>query len=145
MKTDYLRRRGIGISRKLAFDRFANEYGLEELRQAVRRELRTHCGQEALARMIGVGRAVIRKLVDMRSVPQDEHLDRIREWMADRPAVETDVGAVALALLVADLPAAERYRARFELAGELADAYRRVGVEVPQWLANDRADRRGAR
>ena len=145
MKTDYLRKAGIGISRKVAFDRFTDEYGLEELRQAVRRELRTHCGQEPLSRIIGVGRSVIRKLVDMRSVPLDEHLDRIREWAADRPAVETDVGAVALALLAADLPAAERYRARFELVDQLAGAYRRAGVEVPQWLADEISDRRRAR
>lgn len=56
-----------------------------------------------LARLIGVGRAVVRKFVEMGSIPRIEHLERIREWAADRPAAEIPAGEVALALLVEEL------------------------------------------
>ncbi|HEX2093354.1 MAG TPA: hypothetical protein VHG28_13195 [Longimicrobiaceae bacterium] len=131
-------------NRAVELGRVADEWALEELRQALRRELRTHRGQEALARIIGVGRAVIRKLVEMRSVPRPEHLNRLREWAADRPAVEMHAGTVLLAMLVADLPAAERSRARRSLAAELARLHHEAGVEVPQWLASESADQRRA-
>lgn len=142
LRTRYLRRKRVRLSRTEQFNLFADEWGLEELREAVRRELRTHQGQLALARLIGVGRAVIRKFVEMRSVPRTEHLERIREWAADRPAVEVPVGMVALALLVEDLAPASRYRARGALARELRRWYAEEGVGVPGWLEDEIFDRR---
>jgi len=140
-QTDSLRRTGVeGPHRE--FDRFADEFALEEIRQALRRELRTHAGQRSLARVVGVGRAVIRKLVEMRSVPEHWNMQRLREWVADRPAVETHVGAVSLALLVADLPPGERYAARLRLAEEITRLHVEAGVKVPQWLVHEVEDRR---
>lgn len=142
-QTDYLRRTGVP-GQHLEFNRFADELAREEIRQALRRELRTHAGQRSLARVVGVGRAVIRKLVEMRSVPQHWHMQRLREWAADRPVAETPAGAVSLALLVADLPAPERYAARLRLAEEVTRLYAQSGVEVPAWLAHEVEDRRRA-
>ena len=141
LRTAYLRRRGIPLSRTQQFDRFADEWNLEELRQALRRELRTHRGQLALARLIGVGRAVVRKFVEMRSIPRIEHLERIREWAADRPSAEIPGGAVALALLVEELAPASRYRARGALARELIRWFEEEGTEAPEWLHQEITDR----
>lgn len=130
--------RGRGVTcRERDFDRFVDERGLEELRQALRRELRTHAGQRTLARTAGVSRAVVRKFAEGRSVPTPESLARLREWAADRPPVETPLGAVALALLVAELPPGERTAARRRLAEALAAAYVAAGAEVPPWLVRE--------
>jgi hypothetical protein len=139
--TDYPRRTGVDAGRNQQFKLIDDAWRLEELRQALRRELRTHMGQLALARMIGVGRSVVRKLLDMRSVPETGNLDRLREWAADRPAVETPLEVVCLAVLVEDLPAGARYGARLELAEMMARLYERAGAEVPRWLALELEDR----
>lgn len=143
VKTRYARR-PVEPVHSLEFQRFSGEWSLEELRQALRRELRTHSGQLALARFIGVGRTVIRKFVEMRSVPRGENLERLREWAADRPFAETPAGAVAFALLVGDLPSANRYQARLTLAEALIEHYAAAGQPVPEWLVNEVADRRRA-
>ena len=142
-RTDYLRRTGVAPGRNEGFNRVAAAWSLEELRQALRRELRTHRGQLALARMIGVGRSVVRKLLEMRSVPEAANLDRLREWEADRPAVETPAEVVCLAVLMEGLPPDARYGARLELAETLASLYGRAGAKVPRWLALEVEDRRG--
>jgi hypothetical protein len=139
---DHLRRTGVEPGRSREFNRIIDAWRLEELRQALRRELRTHSGQLALARMIGVGRSVVRKLLEMRSVPEPRNLDRLREWAADRPAVETPFGVVCLAVLVEDMPPAARYGARLELAETLTRLYGQTGADVPQWLGLELEDRR---
>lgn len=141
-RTDYLRRTGVAATREREFDRLADVWRLEELRQVIRRELRTHCGQLALARIIGVGRSVVRKLLEMRSVPEPANLDRLREWAADRPSAETPLAVVCLAVLVEGLPAGDRYRARLELAQTLTRLHEETGTEVPQWLTQEVQDRR---
>lgn len=108
----------------------------------IRRELRTHCGQLALARIIGVGRSVVRKLLEMRSVPEPANLDRLRDWAADRPSAETPLAVVCLAVLVENLPPGARYRARLELAQTLTRFHEETGTEVPQWLTAEVQDRR---
>ncbi|HEV2150638.1 MAG TPA: hypothetical protein VGR37_24785 [Longimicrobiaceae bacterium] len=128
--------------RDRGFDRLADAWMLEELRQALRRELRTHGGQAAVARSIGVSRSVVRKFLEMRSVPEPRHLDRLRDWAADRPYAETPLPVVSLAVLVDGLPAGARHRARRELAGCLACIYQQSGEEVPAWLALEVEDRR---
>ncbi len=140
-RTNYLHRTGVAPSRTGGFNRVADAWGLEELRQAIRRELRTHTGQQALAGMIGVGRSVVRKFLEMRSVPEVANLDRIREWAADRPAAETPVEAVCLAILMDDLPASARYGARLKLAETLTHLYHEAGEDVPRWLALEIEDR----
>lgn len=141
-RTDHLRRTGVAPGRNDRFDRVADAWRLEELRQVLRRELRTHRGQQALARMIGVGRSVVRKLLEMRSVPEDRNLDRLREWEADRPAAETPIEVVCLALLTGGLPPGARYGARLEIAETLTRLYREAGAEVPKWLVLEVEDRR---
>jgi transcriptional regulator with XRE-family HTH domain len=140
-QSDYLRRTGVDAGRNQQFNQIADAWRLEELRQALRRELRTHMGQLALARIIGVGRSVVRKLLEMRTVPEPRNLDRLREWAADRPAVETPVEVVCLAVLVEDLPADARYDARLELAGMMARLYERADAEIPKWLTLELEDR----
>jgi len=141
-RMDYLRRTGVAASRDGEFDRLADAWRLEELRQVIRRELRTHCGQLALARIIGVGRSVVRKLLEMQSVPEPRNLDRLREWAADRPSAETPRAVVCLAVLMENLPPSARYRARLEVAETLTRLYGESGTEVPHWLANELQDRR---
>jgi transcriptional regulator with XRE-family HTH domain len=140
--TDQVRRTGVAPGRSREFSRIVDAWRLEELRQALRRELRTHRGQLALARMIGVGRSVVRKLLEMRSVPEPRNLDRLHEWAADRPAVETPFDVVCLAVLVEDLPPDARYGARLELAEMLTRLYGQAGADVPQWLGLELEDRR---
>lgn len=140
--TENLRRTGVAASRKHEFDRFADVWRLEELRQVIRRELRTHCGQLALARILGVGRSVLRKLLEMRSVPEPANLARLRDWAADRPAAETPLALVCLPVLVDNLPPGARYRARLELARTLTRLHEETGTEVPQWLIHEVRDRR---
>lgn len=118
-------------------DRFADCLDLEALRLAVRRELRVHRGQRALARLIGVSRGSLRKFVEMRSLPVPENLEKIREWAADRPRVRAPLGAVALAMLAGDVPAGARLRLRRRLAGEVARACAEEGVEVPAWVREE--------
>lgn len=118
-------------------DRFADHLDVEGLRLAVRRELRVHRGQRALARLIGVSRGSLRKFVEMRSLPVPENLERIREWAADRPDVRAPLGAVALAMLAGEVPAAARRRLRRRVAGEVARACAEEGVEVPGWVGEE--------
>ncbi len=123
--------------RTLDFDRFADTHTIESLRLAVRRELRVHRGQRALARLIGVCRGTLRKFVEMRSLPTPENLDRIRDWAADRPEVRAPLGVVALAVLAGDLPADFRLRARRGLARELAAVYADAGEVLPAWIEEE--------
>jgi len=122
------------------FDLLADTRRLEAVRLALVRELRSCPGQRSLAATIGVGRAVVRKIVEMRAVPTDENLRRIEEWAVDRPEAVPPVGAVALALLVADLPADVRLAARHRLAVELMAVHERAGLAVPEWLNWEIAD-----
>lgn len=114
---------------------------LEEIRQVLRRELRTHGGQRAVARAIGVGRSVIRKLLEMRAEPRPEHMALIREWAEDRPEVRVPLGALCLATLVAELDSPLRYDARLRIAETLAQVYAGSGADLPAWLADELGDR----
>jgi transcriptional regulator with XRE-family HTH domain len=119
------------------FHRFADVRSVESLRLAVRRELRVHRGQRALAHLIGVSRGTLRKFVEMRSLPTQENLDKIREWAADRADVHAPLGAVALAILAGDLPASFRLSTRDQLVGILAAAYTEAGEALPEWMGEE--------
>ena len=119
------------------FDRFADVHAIESLRLAVRRELRVHRGQRALARLIGVCRGTLRKFVEMRSLPTYRNLEKIRDWAADRPESRAPLGAVALAVLADDLSAQFRLRARRGLARELAALYAEAGEVLPAWIEEE--------
>ena len=121
-------------ARRRDFTLFVEEHELESLRQAIRRELRVHGGQEVLAREIGVSRGTLRKLIGMQSIPTQPNLERIREWTEHRAGVRVPLGAVCLALLVRFLPAEVRATARLRLARELSLAYVEAGRPVPLWL-----------
>lgn len=124
------------IARTRDIHTFLDQYALEHIRHALRRELRVHSGQLALAREIGIARGSLRKFIDMQSTPRPANMDRLREWASDRPEVWTPIGAVCLATLVLDLvPAEARAPARRHLARELAVFYARAGQPVPAWLA----------
>ena len=56
--------------RRVSFNHLADEWDLKDLRQTLRRELRMRSGQEALAKQIGVSRAVIRTIVVSGAVVQ---------------------------------------------------------------------------
>lgn len=120
------------IARTRDINTFLDQHDLERIRQALRRELRVHSGQLALAQEIGIARGSLRKFVDMQSIPLPANMDRLREWAADRPEIWTPIGAVCLATLVLDLvPAEARAPARRHLARELAALYARAGQPVP--------------
>jgi hypothetical protein len=134
-KLVYLRR--TGRLEHHVFDLFTDTRRLEALRLALVRELRTSPGQRSLAAVIGVGRSVIRKFVEMRAVPTDENLRRLEEWAVDRPEVAPPATAVALAILVGELPAEARLVTRRRLAAELHRAHTHGGVSIPDWLASE--------
>lgn len=119
------------------FDRFADMHAIESLRLAVRRELRVHRGQRALARLIGVCRGTLRKFVEMRSLPTDENLEKIRDWASDRPEVRAPLAAVALAVLADGVPAPLRIRTRRALARELSAIYAEAGEVLPAWIEEE--------
>jgi len=119
------------------FNLFADTHAVESLRLAVRRELRVHRGQRALARLIGVSRGTLRKFVEMQSLPTPSNLEKIQEWAADRPDVQAPLGAVALAVIAGDLPADFRFRARLRLSRELASVYAEAGESPPPWVAEE--------
>lgn len=121
-------------------DLLADTRRLERLRLALTRELRASPGQRSLAEMIGVGRSVVRKFVEMRAIPTEENLRLMEEWAVDRPEVYPPVGAVALAVLIADLPADLRFGARRRLAAELRAIQEAAGLTVPEWLESELAD-----
>lgn len=139
MRKTYTRRSEMEAesARRLDADYFQWAHEEEALRGAVRRELRTHAGQRRLSRLIGVARGTLRKFVEMRSMPRAENRARIEHWAQDRPDYVPALGSVALALLVADLPAAERLAGRRALAAELAQVYQRAGLRAPEWLAEE--------
>lgn len=112
-------------------------YDLERLRQVVRRELKVHTGQRTLAQEIGISRGSLRKLLEMQSVPTHHNLERLKEWATDRPEVWTPLGALALAVLVMDLPAEMRADLRRQVACLVESAYFRLGQSPPDWLARE--------
>jgi len=124
-----------GVTRS-EIDIYADERELERLRRTVRRELDTHRGQEALARVIGVSRIVLRRFLEY-SVPLPKHTQKIREWSEDRPPVLVPFGSVLLGTAVRDLPAPHRARARRSLAQVLAEEYLHAGRAVPAWLEDE--------
>ncbi|MEW5929583.1 MAG: helix-turn-helix transcriptional regulator [Gemmatimonadota bacterium] len=124
---------------KIARDRdhniYLDLYALERIRAALQRELRLRPGQRSLARQIGISRGSLRKFLEDQSVPTLEVQHQLQEWTKDRPDVWTPPGAVALALLVFDLPHQSRGAARLRLARLLADVHAEEGRPVPAWLA----------
>lgn len=128
---------GPGTIQPKEIDALADERELETLRRALRRELAVHRGQVGLAREIGVDRIVIRKFLELRTKPLPENLQKIRDWVENRPPIYTPFGSVLLAALVRDLPGASRGRTRRELADALASNYQRAGESIPDWLRSE--------
>lgn len=139
MRKTYARRHAMPAESALRLDLDYFEWAHEEeaLRGAVRRELRIHAGQRGLSRLIGVARSSLRKFVEMRSMPRGVNRKRIEHWAQNRPEYVPALGSVALALLVADLPAGDRLAGRRALADELAQVYQRAAQRVPEWLAEE--------
>lgn len=119
---------------KRDFDIIADARRLETLRQAIRREVRTQSSLRGLAQHMGVDRGSLRKFLTMESVPDSENMEKIEDWSEERPEVWTPLGAVALAVLVLDLPGPRRGPARRQLAQVLASAFSDAKVQVPDWL-----------
>lgn len=128
---------GPGTIQPREIDALADERELETLRRALRRELEVHGGQVGLAREIGVDRIVIRKFLEMRTRPLPENLQKIRDWVENRPPTFTPFGCVLLAALVRDLPGDSRARTRHELAEAMAGSFQRAGESVPDWLRGE--------
>ncbi|HEX2094857.1 MAG TPA: hypothetical protein VHG28_20830 [Longimicrobiaceae bacterium] len=119
---------------KRDFDILADARRLEALRQAIRREVRARSSLRGLAQRIGVDRGSLRKFLTMESVPDLENMAKIEDWSEERPEVWTPLGAVALAVLVLDLPGPRRGPARKQLARVLASAFSDAKQPVPEWL-----------
>jgi hypothetical protein len=135
-RTEFLKKLGIP-GRKIARDRILAEWKLEGLRQTLRRELRVHSGQRVLARNLGISRAVIRKFIEMRSVPTRANMALLTDWAADRPEVDTPLGAVCLAVLAGELQPGMRHPGRRRVAEALAGLYAESASEIPAWLADE--------
>lgn len=104
----------------------------EAMRMVLRRELR-HTPQRLLAALIGISRSSLRKFLAL-SDPGEPTRERIRHWCEDRPPPDLPLGAVALSMLAAGLPAPHRLGARRALAARLAELYEEVGAPVPGWV-----------
>lgn len=116
----------------------------EALRQRVRAGVRQN-GQHLTAILIGVPRAVVRKVLAM-SNPRPATLERLGEWAMDRPDPEIPPGLAALAVLASEFPSPGRARARADLALALTDMHVAQGVPPPEWLIEEclaRAPRSG--
>ena len=122
------------LARKRDFEIVADAGRLERLRQAIRREVRVQSSLRSLAREIGVDRGTLRKFLAMESVPQTDNLARIEDWLENRVDVWPPRGAVALAVLVLDLPGQQRGVVRRQLARLLASAFTKANTPVPEWL-----------
>jgi hypothetical protein len=142
-RTEFLKRLGIP-GRKIVRDRIVAEWKLEGLRQVLRRELRVHSGQRVLARSLGISRAVIRKFLEMRSVPTPENMALLTNWAADRPEMDTPLGAVCLAVLSGELEPRMRYAGRRRVAEALAGLYAESASKIPAWLADELSGRGNA-
>lgn len=116
---------------------FLDLYRLERIRQVLRRDLRVHSRQQDLAREIGISRGSLRKFVDSQSIPSHQVQQRLQDWVDSRPPIWTPPGAVALVLLVHDLPYQQRGEARRRLARELAAIYAEGGREISAWLTEE--------
>ena len=116
---------------------FLELYLLERVRRMVRRDLRVHNGQQDLAREIGISRGSLRKFIEDQSIPSHPVQQRLHDWVESRPPIWTPPGAVALVLLVHDLPYQARGEARRRLARELAAIHSEAGREVVRWLAEE--------
>lgn len=108
----------------------------EAIRRALRKDLRTHAGQRVLAEQIGIGRSALRKFLDM-SLPGQDTMEKLREWLQDRPEPEVPPGAVALAILAKEFPAPRRVWARRQLAQRLLELLGKAGVKVPAWVREE--------
>lgn len=107
----------------------------ESLRQKVRAGVRQN-GQHLTAILIGVPRAVVRKVLAM-SNPRPATLERLREWAMDRPDPEIAPGLVALTVLASEFPSPGRARARADLAWVLSELYVAEGMPPPEWLIEE--------
>jgi DNA mismatch repair ATPase MutS len=128
-------RSDLAVKRDL--DIVADARRLETLRQAIRREVKTQSSLRGLAQHIGVDRGSLRKFLTMESVPGCENLAKIEDWSEERPEIWTPLGAVALAILVLDLPGPRRGPARQQLARMLASAFSESDRPVPEWLEGE--------
>lgn len=125
-------------ARQLDLEAVARARELEQIRQALRHELRVHTGQHSLAQHIGISRGTLRKFLDLESVPVHRNLTHLRDWMENRAAAPVPLGAVCLSILVDELlPGSRRKAARRHLAKELAAMFVRGGQAVPPWLAQE--------
>ncbi|MEW5931795.1 MAG: hypothetical protein AB1941_30365 [Gemmatimonadota bacterium] len=125
-------------ARQLDMEAVARARELEQIRQALRHELRVHTGQNSLAQQIGISRGTLRKFLDLESVPVHRNLTRLRDWMENRAVAPVPLGAVCLSLLADELlPGSTRKAARRHLAKELAALFVRGGQAVPPWLAQE--------
>lgn len=114
---------------------FGDLYDLERVRQVLRRELKVHGGQAGLAREIGISRGSLRKFLNDLTIPTHPVTERLVEWTADRPEGWTPPGAVAVTLLVHDLPRHLRGPAHRRLLETFAAIHTEAGVALPEWVA----------
>ena len=116
---------------------FLELYLLERVRRMVRRDLRVHNGQQDLAREIGISRGSLRKFIEDQSIPLPPRAAAAPGLGGEPPTHLDTPGAVALVLLVHDLPYQARGEARRRLARELAAIHGEAGREVARWLAEE--------
>jgi hypothetical protein len=108
----------------------------EAIRRALRKDLRTQAGQRVLAEQIGIGRGALRKFLDM-SLPGHDTMEKLRDWLQDRPEPEVPPGAVALTILAKEFPAPRRVWARRQLAQRLLELLGKTGVKAPAWVREE--------
>jgi len=108
----------------------------EAIRRALRKDLSTHSGQRILATQIGIGRGALRKFIAM-SLPGEDTMEKLREWLQDRPEPDVPPGAVALSILAKEFPARRRVWARRQLAQRLKELLDRAGARVPGWVQEE--------
>jgi len=119
------------------WDRIVDARELETVRQQLRRELRVHGSQRALATEIGISRGTLRKFERGESTPDRVSLAKLTRWAEDRPGLELGTDVLGLALLMEELPPTSRPRSRKRVATVLRAEYLAADLQVPKWISDE--------
>ncbi|HET7463559.1 MAG TPA: helix-turn-helix transcriptional regulator [Longimicrobium sp.] len=116
---------------------------LEGIREDVLRAALRRAAEEitlrAVAGQVGMTHAGLQRYIEGKTRPRDATLRKLRAWYLREAGNWTGTGEgtarAALAVLLDGLPPAEQDRAAAEISVLVRNAYARVQISPPEWLA----------
>ena len=112
--------------------------GDDVLRAALRRAAEEST-LRGVAAQVGMTHAGLQRYIEGRTRPREATQRKLREWYlreaGNWTGVEEGTARAAIAVLLEGLPPAEQDRAVAEMAAVVRDAYERVKISPPGWLA----------